>query len=92
MMTTFELVRAKAEAAHKAACALGVVSAAVKNKALLAMADALLAKTDFIIEANDRDMQAARENGMKESMQTGCALRLNVLKAWRKLAPGSGLA
>lgn len=69
MMTTFELVKAKAEAAHKAACALGVVSAAVKNKALLAMADALLAKTDFIIEANDRDMQAARENGMKESMQ-----------------------
>lgn len=69
MMTTFELVRAKAEAAHKAACALGVVSAAVKNKALLAMADALLAKTDFIIEANDRDMQAARENCMKESMQ-----------------------
>lgn len=69
MMTTFKLVRAKAEAAHKAACALGVVSAAVKNKALLAMADALLAKTDFIIEANDRDMQAARENGMKESMQ-----------------------
>lgn len=69
MMTTFGLVRAKAEAAHKAACALGVVSAAVKNKALLAMADALLAKTDFIIEANDRDMQAARENGMKESMQ-----------------------
>lgn len=69
MMTTFELVRAKAEAAHKAACALGVVSAAVKNKALLAMADALMAKTDFIIEANDRDMQAARENGMKESMQ-----------------------
>lgn len=69
MMTTFELVRAKAEAAHKAACALGVVSAAVKNKALLAMADALLAKTDFIIEANDSDMQAARENGMKESMQ-----------------------
>lgn len=69
MMTTFELVRAKAEAAHKAACALGVVSAAVKNKALLAMADALLARTDFIIEANDRDMQAARENGMKESMQ-----------------------
>lgn len=69
MMTTFELVRAKAEAAHKAACALGVVSAAVKNKALLAMADALMAKTDFIIEANDRDMQVARENGMKESMQ-----------------------
>ena len=68
-MTTFELVRAKAEAAHNAAGKLAVVSAAVKNKALLAMADALLAKTDFIIEANDRDMQAAKENGMRESMQ-----------------------
>lgn len=69
MMTTFELVRAKAEAAHNAAGKLAVVSAAVKNKALLAMADALLAKTDFIIEANNRDMQAAKENGMRESMQ-----------------------
>ena len=68
-MTTFELVRAKAEAAHNAAGKLAVVSAAVKNKALLAMADALLAKTDFIIEANGRDMQAAKENGMRESMQ-----------------------
>ena len=68
-MTTFELVRAKAEAAHNAAGKLAVVSAAVKNKALLAMADALLAKTDFIIEANNRDMQAAKENGMRESMQ-----------------------
>lgn len=68
-MTTFELVKAKAEAAHNAAGALTVLSAAVKNKALLAMADALLAKTDYIIEANDRDMQAAKENGMRESMQ-----------------------
>ncbi|PWM78292.1 MAG: glutamate-5-semialdehyde dehydrogenase [Phascolarctobacterium sp.] len=68
-MTTFDLVKAKAEAAHNAAGALAVVSAAVKNKALLAMADALLAKTDLIIEANDKDMQAAKENGMRESMQ-----------------------
>ncbi len=68
-MTTFELVKAKAEAAHNAAGALAVLSAAVKNKALLAMADALLAKTDYIIEANDRDMQAAKESGMRESMQ-----------------------
>ena len=76
MMTTFELVKVKAEAAHKAACALGVVSAAVKNKALLAMADALLAKTDFIIEANDRDMQAARENGIRvpEDMEIVCVI------------------
>ncbi len=67
-MTTFELVRTKAEAAHKAARALAVTSADIKNKALLAMADALLEKADFIIAANEKDMQSARENGMKESM------------------------
>lgn len=68
-MTTFDLVKAKAEAAHNAAGALAVVSTAVKNNALLAMADALFAKADLIIEANDKDMQAAKENGMRESMQ-----------------------
>ena len=68
-MSTFELVRAKAEAAHKAAAKLAVTPAGVKNKALLAMADALLAKADYIIEANNKDMQAAKENGMRESMQ-----------------------
>ncbi len=67
-MTTFELVRTKAEAAHKAARALAVTSADIKNKALLAMADALLEKADFIIAANEKDMQSARENGMRESM------------------------
>lgn len=32
MMTTFDLVKAKAEAAHNAASALAVVSAAVKTR------------------------------------------------------------
>ncbi len=68
-MSTFELVRAKAEAAHKAAAKLAVTPAGIKNKALLAMAEALLAKADYIIEANNKDMQAAKENGMRESMQ-----------------------
>ena len=68
-MSTFELVRAKAEAAHVAAAKLAVTPAGVKNRALLAMADALLAKADYIIEANNKDMQAAKENGMRESMQ-----------------------
>ena len=40
-MTTYEMVRAKAEAAHRAAGELAVTSTVIKNKALLAMADAL---------------------------------------------------
>lgn len=35
-MTTYDLVRAKAEAAHRAAAQLAVTSTVIKNKALLA--------------------------------------------------------
>ena len=41
-MDTYELVKTKAAAAKKAAAKLAVTSTAVKNKALLAMAQALL--------------------------------------------------
>ena len=40
-MITYEMVRTKAEAAHRAAGELAVTSTVIKNKALLAMADAL---------------------------------------------------
>ena len=40
-MTTYEMVRTKAEAAHRAAGELAVTSTVIKNKALLAMADGL---------------------------------------------------
>ena len=47
-MDTYDLVKAKAAAAKKAAAKLAVSSTAVKNKALLAMAEALLAKQEEI--------------------------------------------
>lgn len=40
-MTTYEMVRTKAEAAHRAAGELAVTSTVIKNKALLAMATRL---------------------------------------------------
>ena len=40
-METYELVKSKAMAAKKAAAKLAVINTAVKNKALLAMAEAL---------------------------------------------------
>lgn len=67
-MATYELVKAKAQAAKKAAAKLAVTSTAVKNAALLAMAAALEAKQSEILAANERDMTAAAAKGMKSSM------------------------
>ena len=67
-MDTYELVKTKAVAAKKAAAKLAVTSTAVKNKALLAMAEALLAKQEEILAANAVDMERAAAKGMKSSM------------------------
>lgn len=67
-MATYELVKAKAQAAKQAAAKLAVTSTAVKNAALLAMAAALEAQQSEILAANERDMTAATAKGMKSSM------------------------
>ena len=67
-MDTYELVKAKASAAKKAAAKLAVTGTAVKNKALLAMAQALLDKQDEVLAANALDMERAAAKGMKSSM------------------------
>ena len=67
-MATYELVKAKAQAAKQATAKLAVTSTAVKNAALLAMAAALEAQQAEILAANERDMTAAAAKGMKSSM------------------------
>ena len=67
-MATYELVKAKAQAAKQAAAKLAVTSTAVKNAALLALAAALEAQQSEILAANERDMTAAAAKGMKSSM------------------------
>ncbi len=67
-MTTYELVKAKATAAKKAAGKLAITSTAIKNKAMLAMAQALLDKKEEILAANAIDMENAAAKGMKTSM------------------------
>lgn len=67
-MATYELVKAKAQAAKQAAAKLAVTSTAVKNAALLAVAAALEAQQSEILAANERDMTAAAAKGMKSSM------------------------
>lgn len=67
-MSTYELVKAKAAAAKKAAGKLAITSTAIKNKAMLAMAQALLDKQEEILAANATDMENAAAKGMKASM------------------------
>ncbi|MCS6950340.1 MAG: glutamate-5-semialdehyde dehydrogenase [Armatimonadota bacterium] len=62
-----QLVR-QAQAARQAAMTLANVSTAVKNGALLAMAEGLLADGAYILQANAEDIQQARERGLPEAM------------------------
>lgn len=67
-MDTYELVKNKALGAKRAAAKLAVTSTDVKNKALLAMAQALLEHQQEVLAANSCDMQQAAAKGMKSSM------------------------
>lgn len=63
-----EQLIAQAQAARQAAGVLASASTAVKNQALLAMADALISQTNPILEANQEDIRRARERGLSEAM------------------------
>jgi glutamate-5-semialdehyde dehydrogenase len=56
--------------AKLSARALAKATTAEKNRAVLAIADALSTCTDAILEANARDLQAARERGLSETLIT----------------------
>jgi glutamate-5-semialdehyde dehydrogenase len=55
-------------AARDAARALATLDTDTKNAALTAIADALIARTGEIVEANARDMEAGRENGLDAAL------------------------
>ena len=63
-----------ARAAKAAARRLAQVDSATKNRALLAIADALEARTPEILEANARDLEAGRENGLSDALMDRLAL------------------
>jgi glutamate-5-semialdehyde dehydrogenase len=67
-METAEMVEVLAARAKEAAAALAEVPAADKNEALYAMADLLESNIGRILEENTKDMEAAREGGLRESM------------------------
>ncbi len=56
------------KAARQASYQLSTLSTAQKNAALLLIADMLEANSQSIVQANELDMAAARESGMKDSL------------------------
>lgn len=68
------LMNTKGQIASKAAEAMAVLSSNTKNKALLAMADALEENAAAIIEANQQDLINARNKGVKTSYLDRLAL------------------
>jgi glutamate-5-semialdehyde dehydrogenase len=70
-MTTLE---AQGLAAKNAARVLATAGTAVKNKALLKMAEAILANEARILEENAKDLANARAGGMREAMLDRLAL------------------
>lgn len=65
-MNYAETLGSRAKACRRAAANAGT---AEKNAALAAISTALRENIDVILEANDKDLNAARENGMSEAMQ-----------------------
>lgn len=65
-MNYAETLGSRAKACRKAAA---TASTAEKNNALSAISRALRLNADAILEANEKDLKAARENGMSEAMQ-----------------------
>lgn len=62
-----KIVREKAAEAKEASRRLAVLPTAVKNDALLKMADLLEEKAAQVLAANEEDIKAARESGIKAS-------------------------
>ena len=54
--------------ARRASRALAVLDRGTKDAALHAIADALEARTQEVLEANARDMEAGRENGLSDAL------------------------
>jgi glutamate-5-semialdehyde dehydrogenase len=74
MATTAASVSELCLRARDAARLLAGTDTATKDRALHAIADALEARTDEILEANARDLDAGRESGLSEALMDRLAL------------------
>ncbi|HSH84276.1 MAG TPA: glutamate-5-semialdehyde dehydrogenase [Guyparkeria sp.] len=66
--TVTETIQAMGLAARRAARTLARVDTQTKNEALLAIADQLVERSDSLLEANQKDIEAGRASGLDEAM------------------------
>jgi glutamate-5-semialdehyde dehydrogenase len=74
MAVATQTVSDLARAAKAAARELAALDSRTKDRALLAIADALEARSDEIIEANARDLEAGRQSGLSDALMDRLAL------------------
>ncbi len=68
MQTVADELELKGRAARKAARELAKLPSAVKDRALLNVADGLRSRHEEILQANEKDCAAGREGGLSESL------------------------
>lgn len=71
METYMEMLTRRAKEASVEAVKLGTAD---KNRGLLSVADELTAQQDMILEANEKDLEAAKQKGVKQSLIDRLAL------------------
>lgn len=81
---TEELIR-KGELAKNAAYSLAVISTEIKNRALFSIADAIEKRSNEIICENKKDIESAKEKGIRASMIDRLSLDVSRIK---KIADG----
>jgi glutamate-5-semialdehyde dehydrogenase len=67
-MTLREQIHDMGRRAHEASCRLALLPAERKNAALVAMADGLRREEAALLEANEKDLTAARAKGLSSAM------------------------
>jgi len=71
----------KIELAKQASASLAIASTLTKNKALESIADLLVKRSAEVIEANSKDLQRAKTDGLSEGLQDRLTLNESRIKA-----------
>ena len=80
MTTTADELQTKGQAAKRAARELARAPTDVKNRALAAMAEALLERAPEVLRANQHDVQGGREAGLSDAVVDRLALSLEKIE------------
>ena len=83
-MNVKDYMQQAGKAARKASRELARADTAQKNRALLAMADAILREQAQLLAANAQDMEAARKAGLEPALLDRLALNEKPSPAWPK--------